>query len=256
MMITWMVRRVAETGSTNSDLAELAYAGAPEGTVLVAGHQRAGRGRLDRSWHTPAGVALTASFLLRPTDVAAVRWPWIPLLTGVAVVDAVRSLARSAGVRPPGVDVGLKWPNDVLVGDHKLAGILAERVETPVGDAVVVGVGLNVAQDTAALPAGAVSLATLDVHVSRDDVLDALTEALGSTYTIWRKAAGDPAAGLSEDYQARCVTLGRRVRTLLPGGGEIVGTASTIDESGRIVVVEAGESHAISAGDVVHLRPA
>ena len=256
MMITWTVRRVAETGSTNSDLAELARAGAPEGTVLVADHQRAGRGRLDRSWHTPAGVALTASFLLRPTDVPAVRWPWIPLLTGVAVVDAVRSLARSAGVRPAVVDVGLKWPNDVLAGDHKLAGILAEQVETPGGGAVVVGVGLNVAQEAATLPAGAVSLASLGVPVRRDDVLDAVAEALGSAYVTWRKAAGEPAAGLAEDYQTRCVTLGRPVRALLPGGAEIVGTASAIDEFGRIVVVETGESHPISAADVVHLRPA
>jgi BirA family biotin operon repressor/biotin-[acetyl-CoA-carboxylase] ligase len=142
---------VAETGSTNADLVAAARAGAAEGAVLVAERQHAGRGRLGRPWISEPGAALTFSVLLRPVTVPAAARSWLPLLTGVAVAAGIREQT--------GLDVSLKWPNDVVAaggdgqaGLGKLAGILAELA----GDAVVLGVGLNVAATPALAGAGAV----------------------------------------------------------------------------------------------------
>ena len=136
------VEVLPHTPSTNAVLAERAREGAPEGLVVATEHQTAGRGRLDRTWETPAGSALTFSTLLRP-EVPPATWPWLPLLTGYAVAKAL------AGA---GFGAVLKWPNDVLIGDRKVAGILVERVETPGGPAAVVGIGLNVLLAAEELP--------------------------------------------------------------------------------------------------------
>lgn len=256
----WSVRRVADTGSTNADVAEAARAGAAEGLVVVADHQSAGRGRLDRSWDAPPGTALAASFLLRPDDVPLSRWPWLPLLAGVACVEAVE---RAAGV--PAV---LKWPNDVLAGGNKLAGVLVERVEGPAGPAAVVGVGLNVLQNATQLPPGAVSLAMLVEPVpdevagadpgvvSQNVVLDALAERLAAHYRAWRAAGGDPGVGLGQAYLRCCDTVGREVRAELPGGSLVQGRAVDVDDSGRLVLHTAEGLSVVGAGDVVHVRPA
>ena len=131
------VEILSEAPSTNAALAERARAGALEGAVVVAEHQTAGRGRLDRTWETPARSALTFSVLLRP-NLSASSWPWIPLLVGYAVQAALAD-------RLPAI--ALKWPNDVLVEERKLGGILVERVDTPTGPAAVVGIGINVVPD-------------------------------------------------------------------------------------------------------------
>src|SRR6478672_1894975 len=130
---------VESTGSTNADLLARALAGEPEGAVLAAEEQRAGRGRMGRTWTAPPRAALTFSLLLKPT-VPPARLGWLPLLTGVAVAAAVTQVT--------GVDTRLKWPNDLLAADAKLAGILAEAA----GDAVVVGIGLNVSTEPAEFP--------------------------------------------------------------------------------------------------------
>ena len=155
----WRVSRVASTASTNADVAGAARAGEPEGYVLVADEQTAGRGRLGRSWSSPPGTSLSVSVLLRPAGPPATMWSWLPLLVGVATVEAVRAVSAD--------DAVLKWPNDVLRDGRKLAGILVERVETPVGPAAVAGVGMNLA----AAPEHAASL--VDTGASRDRVLDA-----------------------------------------------------------------------------------
>src|SRR5690606_6912654 len=129
---------------------------------LAAGHQTRGRGRLGRSWESPRGTSLSVSFLLRPAGVPPARWPWLPLLVGVAAVDAVADAAGVAAV--------LKWPNDVLLDGRKLAGILVERTDTPSGAAAVAGVGMNVQ----AAPPDAASLAHTGVTSER--VLDALQD--------------------------------------------------------------------------------
>ncbi|TDC48485.1 biotin--[acetyl-CoA-carboxylase] ligase [Jiangella ureilytica] len=249
----WTIHRIATTGSTNADVAAAARDGAAEGYAVVAQHQSAGRGRLDRRWEAPPGTALAMSFLLRPDDVPVARWPWLPLLAGVAVVEAVRLAA--------GVDAVLKWPNDVLLDGGKLAGILTERVDTPAGPAAVVGIGLNVAQTADQLPPGGVSMGVVTGEFEQDTdavVLDAVGDRLAARYEGWRAAGGDPlASGLAEDYTRRCDTLGRDVRAELPGGDAVEGLATGIDDSGRLLIATAaaGDPVAVGAGDVVHLRP-
>src|SRR5690625_506399 len=217
----WSIQQVVATGSTNADVADAARAGAAEGLAIVADHQQAGSGLLDRWWHTPAGTALTVSFLLRPADVPTARWPWLPLVTGIAVVDAVAMVAD-------GVSAGLKWPNDVVVKGDKLAGILLERVATAHGPAAGIGVGLNVAQmprgepdgdgtvTAGVLMEGAVPLRSAGSDANRDTVLGAVAAQLSDRYQHWRSAKGDPVAtGLLEDYRRRSVTLGQCVRAIL-----------------------------------------
>ncbi len=247
---------VASTGSTNADLVAAARAGAPDRTVLVAEHQGAGRGRHDRTWSSPPRAGLSFSVLLRPTGVPVARLGWLPLLTGIAVVDALRRVAE--------VDAVLKWPNDVLVDGRKVAGILAEVVTTSPGAAVVVGVGLNTGLRTEELPVPeATSLALLGAACTdRDPVLRAVLRELAEREDAWRAGAGDAeragagnAAGLAADYRARCSTLGRDVRVVLPAGVELLGRATDVDGDGRLVVTDAaGRGHPVSAGDVTHVR--
>src|SRR5215472_16671402 len=172
------VRVVDETGSTNADVLALAQAGEPEGLVLVAETQTAGRGRLGREWISEPGAALTFSFLLRPAPVAQANWGWLPLLAGVAVASAIRSVTA--------VPAALKWPNDVLVGDRKLGGILAERVRA----AVVVGIGLNITGG-APVPAATSLQAQGAGPTDRTALLAAILASLEDWYSRWRVAAGD-----------------------------------------------------------------
>ncbi|MEU1819884.1 biotin--[acetyl-CoA-carboxylase] ligase [Streptomyces roseifaciens] len=241
---------VARTGSTNTDLVA---AGGPEGAVLVAEEQSAGRGRLDRTWTAPPRSGLFFSVLLRPgPGVPVERWGWLPLLAGVATAAA---LSRAAGV-----DTALKWPNDLLVTvdghERKAGGILAERT----GDAVVVGIGLNVSLRADELPvptAGSLALAGAQV-LDRDPLLRAVLRSLEEWYGRWRDAAGDPAQSLlQEAYAAGCATLGRHVRAELPGGRELVGEAVAVDGDGRLVLATGdGVQQPVGAGDIVHVRPA
>lgn len=237
------VRVVEQTGSTSSDLAALARLGAVEGTVVAADHQVSGRGRLDRRWDAPPGTAVTVSLLLRPAEVAVSRWPWLPLLTGVAVVAAVRAVS--------GVPAGLKWPNDVMVSGRKLGGILAEVVPDGAG-AVVVGVGLNVSAAAAQLPPTGTSLALCGApRTSRAELLAAVLAAVEEEYVSWRRAGGDtdPSA-----YRALCTTIGATVRLSVPGGDELTGMAVDVDDCGRLVLRTASGDRAFSVGDVVHVR--
>ena len=245
---------VAETGSTNADLVAAARAGAAEGYVLVAERQNAGRGRLGRSWITEPGAALTFSVLVRPVTVPAAARSWLPLLTGVAVAAAIREQT--------GLEVSLKWPNDVVAagdggqaGLGKLAGILAELS----GDAVVLGVGLNVAATPALAGAGAVvageagtaggevdpravalapaSLASIGaVGVDRAALLTAILRQLEHWYLRWtgESEPGDAeASGLRAEYLRSCGTVGRDVRVELPGGTVLTGRACDVDGAGR-----------------------
>jgi BirA family transcriptional regulator, biotin operon repressor / biotin---[acetyl-CoA-carboxylase] ligase len=257
--ILWReVRVVPETGSSNADLLAAARAGAAEGTVLVAEAQTAGRGRLGRRWASPPRAGLTFSVLLRPDGVPAALLGWLPLLAGVAAAASVRAVAA--------VDATLKWPNDVLVGERKLGGILAERT----GAAVVVGIGLNVWQARADLPtdAAATSLAlAAGAGVTgqaadpgpglRERLLAGLLDELGRWYESWRDqgSPGDAdACGLRQEYIRRCATLGREVTVTMPGTEPVTGTATGVDAAGRLEVRTAGGLVAVTAGDVVRVR--
>jgi BirA family biotin operon repressor/biotin-[acetyl-CoA-carboxylase] ligase len=236
------IRVVSETGSTNADLLAEARAGAAEGLVLVAETQTAGRGRLGRSWSGPPRAALAFSVLLRPVAVAPAARAWLPLLTGIAVAAALRAEA--------GVTATLKWPNDVLVDGRKIAGILAEAH----GDAIVAGVGLNVTLTRAELPVPtATSLLLEDAAcLDRERLLAAMLIELASRYTAW--AAGPDPAALRAEYLRWCVTVGREVRVELPGRQQLAGTATDVDETGRLAVRTGPGTTLVGAGDVVHVR--
>jgi BirA family biotin operon repressor/biotin-[acetyl-CoA-carboxylase] ligase len=263
------VRRVASTGSTNSDVMDLARQGEGEGLVLVADHQTAGRGRAGRSWTAPPGASLLCTILLRPPA------PVAPLVTFALAVAAAEAVEQVAGVRP-----GLKWPNDLVVESEepdgrfrtrKLAGILAEA-EWPSSAhiaagyrepgrheraTVAAGIGLNVRwpdelpDDLADI---AIALNHLsDADVSRDDVLDALLDRLDVRYG---DLVGGDVTSVLDAWRARSATLGREVRIDL-GADDVVGTAVDVTDGGQLVVepLEGGR-RTIAVGDVVHLRPA
>ena len=234
------VRVVAQTGSTNRDVAEAARAGEPEGLVLVAESQLAGRGRLGREWVAPARSGLTFSVLLRPAFPRA-RWGWLPLLGGLAVASAVRRVCE--------LDATVKWPNDVLVGDRKTAGVLSEAVD----GAVVVGIGVNVSLRPDELPVPtATSLAIESGEVvDRDPVLRAVLRTLATSYAELAAADGDAGAcGLRPAYLAASSTVGRDVRLELPDGSAVSGHADDVDADGALVV----DGRPYRAGDVVHVR--
>lgn len=244
------VRVVAETASTNADVAAAARAGEPEGLVVVAEHQRAGRGRLDRVWTSPPRAGLTFSMLLRPPLPAPAR-PLLPLL--VATAAAVAAAERAE------LDVRLKWPNDLVVGDRKVAGLLAEAVlggAPGVADAVIVGIGLNVSTRRAELPRADATSLVLErgAPVDRQALLLAVLRAVAEAYVDWVDAGGSPTAVLPR-YRALSATLGRPVRVELPSGEALVGTAVEVDDGGRLVVDTPAGRRAVSAGDVVHVRP-
>jgi BirA family biotin operon repressor/biotin-[acetyl-CoA-carboxylase] ligase len=241
---------VPSTGSTNADLLARALRGEPEGVVLAAEEQTAGRGRMGRAWVAPPYAALTFSLLTRP-DVPPARRGWLPLLAGVAVATAVTELS--------GVEARLKWPNDVLAGEAKLAGILAEAA----GDAVVVGIGLNVSTEPAELPGpgpGALRAASLRAAgataLNRDELLVAILAGFERWYRPWRQAGGDPdRSGLRPEYTRLSATIGRTVRAELPGGQALSGPAAGVDSDGRLLVrVSSGAEVPVAAADVVHLR--
>lgn len=246
----WSVEVLAESPSTNAVLAARARADVVEGVVVVADHQTAGRGRLDRVWVTPPRSALTFSVLLAPDRVPVARWPWLPLLAGVAVVEGVR--------RATGLGCALKWPNDVLLGDAKLAGILVERVERPGGAGAIVGIGLNVSTTSAELPVDTATSLLLGGagEVDRAALLGHVLAALGEEYDAWRAAAGDATGRLRTSYLGVCDTVGRDVRVALPDGTTLTGRATGIDAEGRLEVrTDTGGTTVLGAGDVVHVRP-
>jgi BirA family transcriptional regulator, biotin operon repressor / biotin---[acetyl-CoA-carboxylase] ligase len=250
------VRIVAETGSTNADVLALARAGAPEGVVVVADHQTAGRGRRDRRWEAPPGAALLLSVLTRPAGIGLDdgRLHLVPAAVGVAAAEAARAAT--------GADIRLKWPNDLTVetggGPRKLSGILSETV---VGHgavrAVVVGIGINVAGPLPG-PLAATAVA-LDELAGGDVDRPALLAALLTGLDRWYGPLGTPAGevALRARYRELSATIGRRVRVDTPAGA-VVGDALDVDDEGRLLVVDEcpDRPRAITVGDVIHVRPA
>lgn len=227
----WEVRLEEEVDSTNA----LAVSAARRGLVVVAEHQSAGRGRLDRSWEAPPRTSLTFSATVEP-GVEPRLWPLIPLVTGLAVARAIGPEAR------------LKWPNDVLLGGKKACGILVERVEaTP--PLAVIGIGINVSQAAEELPVPeATSLALAGIDLDRATLL-------GQVLAQLRPALGQLAqhrGALLDQYRGLSATLGQQVRVHLPDGSTLEGLVDDIDGDGRLVV----GGRAVAAGDVIHVRPA
>ena len=235
--MAWIVQWVDETGSTNADLLAAARAGAPAGTVLAADHQTAGRGRLGRRWQAPPGSSLLVSLLFHADAPEGLHR--YTQAAGLAAVDACRAVA--------GVEASLKWPNDVMVGARKLAGILAETAPISGGIAVVVGVGMNVTWPRAIPEDLADTMTALNLEcgepVDRDAVLAAMLAALDST--DWSL--------LHDRYRAALSTLGREVR-VEQVGDVIEGVAVDVRPDGTLVVRTRSGDREITTGDVVHLR--
>lgn len=263
------------TVSTSSDLVDAVTRDPsrwPDRSVLVADHQHGGRGRNGRRWSTPPRAALTVSYLLRP-QVGPDRLGWLPLLAGLAVVQA---LAEVCGLRG-----AVKWPNDVLLDApdgaelagwgrrRKVAGVLAEVVPLPSGSAgglatgppapstaraaVVLGVGVNVSQTADELPVpSATSLALVGAPVDRTALLGAVTTRLLTLDERWRAGAGDArASGLDDECAAVSATLGEPVLVDLPGGRTLRGTARGLAPDGGLVVADpTGRERTVLAGDV------
>ncbi|MDZ7675236.1 MAG: biotin--[acetyl-CoA-carboxylase] ligase [Acidimicrobiales bacterium] len=257
------VRHVAETESTNADVMALAREGAPEGIVVVADHQTAGRGRSGRTWAAPPGASLLCTLLLRPPAPVA---PLVTVALGLAASEAVEAVA--------GFSPGLKWPNDLVVeaGDgstRKLAGILAEA-EWPAGSniaagyreprpheraTVAAGIGLNVDWPDD-LPDELAGIAVAVNHVAgrpvaRGEVLDALLRRFDHHYASLVAGGRHEVLGA---WRARSATLGRRVRVDL-GADDVVGTAVDITEDGHLLLDALdGRQRVLAVGDVIHLR--
>lgn len=219
----------ASLASTNTYLKELATEGAAEGTVVIADYQTAGRGRMDRTFQSPAGKGLYLSVLLRP-DLPPERFLPVTALAGVAVCDAVEQLC---GERP-----GLKWPNDPVLHGRKLAGILTELVAGEDGKpAIVLGIGINVSQmeedftpDVAEM---ATSLALEGVLVSREALAAALLQRLDEMY---RALLADDLEAWRQRYRRDCVNLGRLVQLLRPDGSREQALALDVDRELGLIV--------------------
>jgi BirA family biotin operon repressor/biotin-[acetyl-CoA-carboxylase] ligase len=228
-------------GSTNAEAARLAQ----PWRVVVTDHQQAGRGRLGRTWETPANTSVTLSVLLPAPDDGR---GWMPLVAGLAVSRAIAEVT--------GLDAGLKWPNDVLLAaddDRKVCGVLCELQPT----GVVVGLGVNVDQTREELPVDtATSLRLAGVQdVSRPDVVLAVLRHLAALHGDLMRG-GAASAGAQAAYRQACLTIGRDVELHDADGTVRRVHAEGIDAEGRLVVASGGVEYAVAAGDVVHARQA
>jgi BirA family biotin operon repressor/biotin-[acetyl-CoA-carboxylase] ligase len=240
--IVWRIEHFDVVDSTNTWLGERAREGAPEGLVAVADFQSAGRGRLDRRWESPPGASLLCSILLRP-DVAPDQ---LQLVVACVALAARAALVRLSGVRPT-----LKWPNDLIVGDAKVAGLLAEIVAVDERLAVVIGIGVNLTHEGPADVASTSVRAVSGVTITAPALLDILLDELETRRALLDSADGQ--AALRDEYQRALSTLGQRVRVERTNDN-VVGLASSVDDFGQLVVLVDDEEVVITVGDVVHVR--
>ena len=227
----WSVSVIEETTSTQSDLVQQFESG----KVLVAEYQSAGRGRLDRKFIVPPRKGLTFSFCIE-TDS---DFGWIPLLTGLAVSQAINDYIGSKLVE-------IKWPNDLIIGEKKLGGILSEKV----GSGAVVGVGINIFQNQSELPlADAITLSDAKVkkEIDRSELLSQILHRLGEVLSYLDKYELDK---YKNDYREMCSTIGKLVRVTLPTGEVVEDMAIGISADGSLLL----KSREVTVGDTAHLR--
>jgi BirA family transcriptional regulator, biotin operon repressor / biotin---[acetyl-CoA-carboxylase] ligase len=241
------ILRFDSIDSTNLEAMRQAKAGAAEGLCIVAREQTAGRGRLDRSWHSPRDAGLYFSIILRPS-LEMDSWPLITLMAALAVSD---SLMKACGLR-----VDIKWPNDVYVNNRKLCGILAETIETVSGPAVVVGIGINLRSDSLSeeLRESATSVEeTIQSQPDYERVLAELMRAIGERYAVLQSAGGDEHT-IREWCAASSFAFDRRVRVSL-SNGSFEGTTRGLARGGALrVETDSGKMEIVRAGDVTALR--
>ncbi|MFB8386159.1 biotin--[acetyl-CoA-carboxylase] ligase [Microbacterium sp. NPDC055910] len=248
------VQVVEATDSTNADVVTHVTEAPgewPHLSVLLTTDQRAGRGRLDRTWTTPPDTALAVSTLIDATRVPMAARGWVPLIAGAAMTRAIA--AQLAGSPH---SASLKWPNDVLVDGGKICGILAEVVpDHP--DAIVIGTGVNTRMPRVDLPVDtATSFAALGLECDDDQLIADYLKALDEQLTALADALGNAVtAGLAAEIEVLCSTIGREVVVLLPDSSRLIGRAARLDAEGRLVVVGGlAVETAVSAGDVLHVR--
>lgn len=222
-----------EIDSTNLELARLNLADLPEFSAVIAASQTLGKGRLGRSWQSPAGSSLSLSVLIRPGS--ELERQWLTLIAALAVSEAVSAF---------GVSAGIKWPNDILVQGKKLCGILASAEQ----DAVIMGIGVNI-KGHPELIDSAVSLERLGVETTIDQLAALIGQQLELLVSEFRE---NPEA-LKSKFDSACITLGQQVRAEFPDGKTSYGLASEINASGQLVILTP-EPVALSAADVWHLR--
>ena len=251
--------------STNLELIQLSQSeNLPDFTVMVTANQVAGRGRSGRVWEAPANASLAISILLRPrlnSPTDTTKLGWLPLLAGLAMSENVRELLADSGSAHA---IGVKWPNDVLVNDLKVCGVLSELVTGTAGGgvAVVVGAGINLSQAQEQLPvdtATSLELQGAKLPFLLEERFDRVLSGYLEQFRIWYEKFTDAqlnavTSGLRAAVLENCVSLGREVRAILPGDSELQGRAATIDDTGRIVIDVAGLPTPVAAGDIVHLR--
>ncbi|MBH0082815.1 biotin--[acetyl-CoA-carboxylase] ligase [Salinibacterium sp. SWN167] len=245
-----LLEHVDEIGSTNKELLTRAARGDAEHlSALVTTNQTAGRGRLGREWVAPPGKTFAVSVLVAPEGAPIEALSWMPLMGGLAMARAVRSLVTDR-------EVTLKWPNDVQIEGLKVSGLLSELVAG--GTGVVVGAGLNLTIERDELPTSvSTSLALEGAEPGLDEALSRYLTELTQLMTQFSAAGLDAVpSGIAAAVRAECGTIGRRVRVELPGGARIFGTAETVDDRGQLVVIDDanGLRQHVAAGDVTHLR--
>lgn len=225
--------------STNLMLERADRSALPEMSAFVAASQTAGQGRLGRAWVSEPGSSISLSLLLRPKD--SERKGWLTLMMAAAVRATVAHFA-------PASQPLIKWPNDVLVSERKISGILAKAL----GHEVVLGVGLNLKVQPGA-PETAISLEELGCNSSFDDVLFELLTQFRARYAKFQSDSKWAVSDLASEVRENSATIGSTVIAMLPGGTQIQGLAIDIDGAGNLVV-ESDSIHTISAADIIHLR--
>jgi len=232
----WRVSVVDLTTSTQIDLADLANAGvATNGDVLAAEFQSAGRGRLDRKFQAPAGSALLFSFYITPKRNRS-DWGFLTHLAALCMSEIISDDLNTS--------VSLKWPNDILIADKKVCGLIAQATT----DGIVIGIGLNVAMSPAELPvATATSLAIAESdQLDRNQILIQFLERFSLRFLDW-----DAGRDFIDEYSKVCATLGCDVQIEVAGRENRIGFAQSITASGALILADGFE---VNVGDVVHLR--
>jgi len=234
--------------STNNEVARLAFEGAEEGLAVVADEQTAGRGRLQRTWSSPKGAGLYFSILLRPALLPR-RWTLITFVAALATGDALREAAA--------VQTDIKWPNDLLAGERKICGILAEAIETPTGRAVVVGIGVNLTDD--AFPQDLINVATSVANESdrkpeRETILKSLLSALSRWYSLLHETDG--AEKIVAAWTSRSSYASGRMVQVTNGDEVLQGITRGVENDGALRLETTRGIELIRAGDVTSVRPA
>jgi BirA family biotin operon repressor/biotin-[acetyl-CoA-carboxylase] ligase len=253
----WMGRRIELFDclpSTNREAVQLAQAEVEHGTVVVADSQTAGRGRLSRSWFSPAGANLYCSVVLRtarPPERLTEWLSWLPLISALAAAEAIEQVSS--------IHVSVKWPNDLLISERKVGGILCESgTGTRSGPFQIIGIGVNVNIDRNDWPADLRASAT-SIWDERKIVVDRnrlLAQLLHELEQCLDELAIHGTSRLALAYHQRCTTIGHRVQATLANGEVLVGLAEGVGQDGSLRVQPQAAQLGSGTPEIIHLRVA